>query len=68
MGIGKLLGSIATAIIALVICLVALLTWHAFADRSSKYPASNDGLVIPSFDTQSIEFIPSYAFRSGGDH
>jgi len=60
MGIGKLLGSIVTAIVALVICLVALLTWYAFADRSSKYPASNDGLAIPSFDTQSIDFIPSY--------
>jgi len=60
MGIGKLLGSIVMAIVALVICFVALLTWYAFADRSSKYSASNDDLIVPSFDTQTIDFIPSY--------
>jgi len=60
MSIGKLLKSIVFFIAFLAIALVALLTWFAVNDRSNGYPVNNDGLSMPSFDNQRIDFIPSF--------
>ncbi len=60
MSIGKLLRSIVVFVFMLVIGVVALLTWFAGSDRSNSYPVNNDGLAIPNFENQSIDFIPSY--------
>jgi len=60
MSIGKLLRSIVLFVIFLVIALLATLTWFAGNDRANDYPVDNDGLVIPGFEQQSINYIPSY--------
>ncbi len=60
MSIGKLLRSIVLFVVMLVVGLLATLTWFAGNDRSNPYPVLSDGLAIPSFDQQSINFIPSY--------
>jgi len=60
MSIGKLLRSIVIFVIMLIIGLVVFLTWFAGSDRSNSYPVNNDGLAIPNFENQSIDFIPSY--------
>jgi len=60
MSIGKLLRSIVLFIVLLAIGLIAVLTWFSSKDRSNSYPVNNDGLAIPRFEHQSIDFIPSY--------
>ena len=60
MSIGKLLRSIVLFFMFLVIALFAILTWFAAKDRANDYPVGNDGLAMPSFDQQSINYIPSY--------
>lgn len=60
MSIGKLLRSIVLFIAFFVIALLAALTWFANNDRANDYPVRNSGLAIPSFERQSINFIPSY--------
>ncbi len=60
MSIGKLLRSIVLFIVFLIVALLALLTWFASNDRANVYPVLNDGLTVPSFEHQSINFIPSY--------
>lgn len=60
MSIGKLLRSIVLFLVLASVCLVAALTGFAARDRSNSYPVNNDGLSIPGFEQQSINFIPSY--------
>lgn len=60
MSIGKLLRSLLLFIIFLIVALFAVITWFAHNDRSDAYPELKEGISIPTFDTQSINFIPSY--------
>ena len=60
MSIAKLLRSIVAFVFILAIGLVAALTVFASRDRSNDYPVYNDELSIPTFDQQSIDFVPSY--------
>jgi len=60
MSIGKLFRSIVVFIVLLTFGLFALLTWFASSDRSNNYSVNNDGLVIPKFENQTIDFVPSY--------
>lgn len=60
MSIGKLIRSIVLFIIFLVISVLAGLTWFANRDRANDYPVLISGLAIPSFEQQSINYIPSY--------
>lgn len=40
--------------------LVGFLFWYASHDRGIDYDVSIEGLVIPTFDNQVIDFIPTY--------
>lgn len=60
MSIKKLLVSIVIFLIALVVFAFAALTFMAGRDRSNDYESNLDGLVIPAFDEQSIDFVPTY--------
>ena len=60
MSIGRLLRSIILFVVFLVLVLIAVLSWFASNDRANDYPVLNDGLSIPRFEQQSINFIPSY--------
>ena len=60
MSIGKLIKSIVSFVIMLVIGLVLFVYWFASSDRSNDYPVVLDDLVIPEFDQQSIAFAPTF--------
>lgn len=60
MSIAKLLRSIVLFTFTLVIALFAALTWFASKDRANDYPVLNEGLSIPDFEQQLINYIPTY--------
>lgn len=60
MSAGKLLGTIFTFIVLVVIALCAAVFWFTTSDRANNYPVSLDNMVIPAFDQQSIAFAPSF--------
>jgi len=60
MSIGKLLRSIVLFMILLVVGVLIALTIFASKDRANSYPVVNSGLSMPSFEQQSINYIPSY--------
>ncbi|MFT6303167.1 MAG: hypothetical protein ACJAY2_002357 [Pseudomonadales bacterium] len=47
-------------IVLLVAGLLISLTWLAAQDRANPYPVNLQGMVIPEFDEQLIDFVPSY--------
>lgn len=60
MSIGKLLKSIVSFVIMLVVFLLAALTWLGVNDRADDYSVNVDGLTIPTFTQQVIDFAPTY--------
>jgi len=60
MSIRLLLRSIAVFVVLLIGGVALGLTWVGVNDRSSDYPADLQGLNIPEFEEQTIDFIPSY--------
>lgn len=60
MSIGKLLRSIALFVVLLLIAVFAALTWMASKDRSNPYPSIESSILIPAFDQQVIDYVPSY--------
>jgi len=60
MSIGLLLRSIAIFLVMMVLLGFAGLTFLAGKDRSNSYPVSLEGLIIPKFTQQTIDFIPTY--------
>jgi len=60
MTIGKLLRSIVVFLVMLVVAGFAGLTFLTGKDRAYGYPVSLEGINIPEFDQQYIDFIPSY--------
>lgn len=60
MSIGLLLRSIVTFSIMLVVGLLLGLTFLSYKDRVTDYPVALDGLTIPKFSQQVIDFVPSY--------
>lgn len=63
MSIKLLLRSIAGFVLFLVVGLLLGLTWVSAKDRSSRYATNLDGMVIPEYDEQHIDFVPSYDKR-----
>lgn len=60
MTVAKLLKSIALFVVMFVILVFVGLYWLAANDRAIDYDVSTAGLVIPTFDQQSIDFMPTY--------
>lgn len=60
MSIGNLLKSILVFIVVLIILILASLTALVWHDRKVDYDISSEGLVIPAFTEQTIDFVPSY--------
>lgn len=60
MSTGGLLRSIALFIVLLLLCLVAGVTFLSGRDRAIDYPATAPDLLVPKFDTATIDFIPAY--------
>lgn len=60
MSISKLLKSIAFLIVLITVLLVGGVYWLAASDRAIDYDVSTDGISIPTFDEQTIDFIPTY--------
>lgn len=60
MSIRGMLVSLATVVSTLLIAAFAGLTWLSYNDNKINYDVSTEGLIIPSYEQQSIDFIPSY--------
>ena len=60
MSIRLLLRSITVFIVLLVAGLILGLTWLGWQDRTNPYAVNLQGIIIPEFDEQVIDFIPSY--------
>ncbi|MFT4726342.1 MAG: hypothetical protein ACI9UN_000837 [Granulosicoccus sp.] len=60
MSIRLLLRSIIMFIVLLIAGLLIGLTWLSAQDRANPYPVNLQGMVIPEFDEQFIDFVPSY--------
>jgi len=60
MSIVKLIKSILLYLFVFIVLLVGLIYWFAVNDRSQKYDVSLDGITIPKFSEQIINFIPTY--------
>lgn len=60
MSIKRLLRSIVGFAVLLVIGLIAGLTWLSIKDRSNSYAVNLEGIVVPEFTEQVIDFKPSY--------
>ena len=56
----SLLKTIIKLVILLIILLVGGLTWVSLNDRADDYDVSLDGVIIPQFDEQTIDFSPTY--------
>lgn len=60
MSIGNLLKSILVFIVLFILLIAVFLTALGWHDRQVDYDISSDGLVIPSFTEQTINFVPTY--------
>ena len=61
MSITGLLRAIAFFLLFLVVALFAALTFMTSRDRANRYPTDGlQSLVIPTFNEQSIDFVPTY--------
>ena len=60
MSISKLLKSIFCYLVIIVVVLVAGLFWLTANDRAIDYEVDTSGLDIPSFEEQTIDFVPTY--------
>jgi len=60
MSIRLLLRSIIGFIVLLVAGLLLGLTWLSGKDRATGYPIDLQGMIIPEFDEQVIDFTPTY--------
>ena len=60
MSIRLLLRSIVMFIVVLVAGLLIGLTWLSAKDRANPYPVNLQGMVVPEFNEQFIDFVPSY--------
>lgn len=60
MSISKLVKSILCYLTIIVLALIAGLFWLTANDRAIDYDVSTDGLEIPTFEEQTIDFVPSY--------
>ena len=56
----SLLMTIVKLVILLVVLLISGLTWLSLNDRADDYDVSLDGVIIPQFDEQTIDFSPTY--------
>ena len=60
MSVAKLLKSIFCYLIILIIILVGGLFWLTANDRAIDYDVSTAGVTIPTFEEQTIDFVPTY--------
>ena len=60
MSITKLLKSIFCYLAILVVILIAGLFWLTSNDRAIDYDVETAGIDIPTFDEQTIDFVPTY--------
>ena len=60
MSIKGLLRSLFFFLLFLIVALFATLTFLTSKDRSNVYPSDLDGLSLPEFDEQTINFVPTY--------
>ncbi len=60
MSIAKLLKTIAAFILLTIVIIVGGVYWLAASDRADPYQASTEGLEIPQFEQQTIDFVPTY--------
>ena len=60
MSISKLLKSIFCYLIIIVAAVIAGLFWLTAHDRAIDYEVSTEGVDIPTFDEQIIDFVPTY--------
>ena len=60
MSVSKLIRSILVYLAIIVLVLVGGLLWLTANDRAIDYEVSTDGLAIPQFTEQTIDFVPSY--------
>ncbi len=60
MSVSKLLKSILCYLLIIVVVLVGGLFWLTANDRAIDYDVDITGVDIPTFDEQTIDFVPSY--------
>lgn len=60
MSISKLVKSILCYLAIIILLLIAGLFWLTANDRAVDYDVSTDGIDIPQFSEQTIDFVPSY--------
>lgn len=60
MSISKLIKSIIIFVVLLLILLIGGLFWLTANDRKVAYDVSTDGLDIPTYTEQTINFVPTY--------
>jgi len=60
MSISKLIKSILCYLAIIVVVLIAGLFWLTANDRAIDYDVDTAGISIPTFDEQTIDFVPSY--------
>lgn len=60
MSISKLMKSILCYFAILVVVLIAGLFWLTSSDRAIDYEVDTVGVDIPTFDEQTIDFVPTY--------
>lgn len=60
MSFSLLLRSIVVFLLSISLLLAAGLTYLASRDRANPYRSDLQGLILPAFDEQTIEFAPSY--------
>lgn len=60
MSVASLLKTIVMYACLLVACVAGGLTWVSVSDRAVDYQVAIDDLILPQFDEQIIDFIPSY--------
>ena len=60
MSVSKLLKSILCYLAIILLVLIAGLFWLTANDRAIDYDVSYNGISVPEFDEQTINFVPSY--------
>ena len=60
MSISRLIKSIFCYLIIIITAVIAGLFWLTANDRAIDYEVSTEGVDIPTFDEQIIDFVPTY--------
>ena len=60
MSVAKLLKSIFCYLAILIVILVGGLFWLTANDRAIDYDVDTAGITIPTFEEQTIDFVPTY--------